>query len=862
MTRNISIALIVLLLAGLTAFVLWPETSHDPSSTLDGTPALSKDEASDRTEATHPDEGLMLEASTDPDRVELLAEENEDASNKILEHYLGEDGFTVLVIDEVTEQVVPGADLYLLDRDLMPKTRGWAGPSSLNPLMRKLGLHYRADAAGSIRIPNPSNYPAALAEKDGYFGFERFLNAKVDQATIKIHRNQTLTVWVTDAAGAPSANAPVELQIERSPGQWGKAGLIQANSDGQAIFEDMATRIKYARGAGDLYVAPHVPMIPEQVLSGRAQLTEEILAAGEVHLTMPEVGKVHITVLNSEGEAEPISGYLMLYASPESTPIPSGVRVTKDLEDGMASFDFVALNTTFEVLLDGPQINNQESHPFPGPTEARPTVEIEFTRSKRDYVSGTLLDPNGKTLAEHTVRLRDLVDSGERLNSGDFRFKTDSEGRFRHEIAESAWLGPDKILLHKLKFVVDLKGMGKCEADYELHLQAKPNAYDLGELSLIPMPTLLAGKVLNQKDEVVRQASVYLEFLEGADSPYPHWYGINHAEGSTDSEGNFHLYGAVPESSAYRVWIRAPGYQELRQEVTLGLVDQVYRLGTESVLLGQILIDSEIPYHQYRVSFSGEDRPKSASLTPTSDPSLVDLEFKGLADTPYSLSVTSQLHEVLYQAEGITLLAGQEVRPPDLQPLDLRGKLRTLRIEVQNSQGDPLNARANIFTNRVSTGSRGPTGVIEVTSAGPIDKIEIHSSGYASQVLIDVDHSLTVVLEPALEVFVQLPAKYIEYRNCKLTMQPDLLGSKSSDFGRLDTVEFDQNGRVKIFLPELGKYHMVLWFTPQFGPREIRNHGYGIGGSIHDITASGQEIVLEIDQKKWDARIDKLLEDD
>jgi hypothetical protein len=859
MPRNIFVVLIVLLLAGLTAFVLWPETSPDP--TLDGSPVPSMDKPHDRTEAAHQDEALTPEASTNPDRVELHGGENGGAAENVLEQYQGEDGFTVLIIDEATEQAVPGANLYLLDRSQMPQTRGSNGPSFLNPLMRKLGMHYRADAAGRIRIPNPSNYPAALAEKDGYFGFERFLNAKVNEATIKIHRNQTFTVWVTDAAGAPSANAPVELQIERSPGQWGKAGLIQANSDGQAIFEDMATRIKYARGTGDLYVAPHVPMIPAQVLNGRAQLTEEILAAGEVHLTMPEVGKVHITVLNSEGETEPISGYLMLNAFPESKTTSSRITVTKDLEDGMATFDFVALNTTFEVHLDGRRINNRESLSFAGPTEANPTVEIEFTRSKRDYVSGTLLDPNGKNLAEYTVHLRDLVDSGKMLNSGEFRFKTDSEGKFRHEISESAWLGPDKILLHKLEFVVDLEGIGKCEADYELHLQAKPDSYDLGELSLSLMPTLLAGKVLNQKNEVVRQAPVRLEFLDDADPGYPHWYGISAVEGSTDSEGNFRLYGEVPESPAYRIWIRTPGYQELRQEVTLGLVDQVYRLGTESVLLGQILLDPDIPYHKVGVRFSGGDRPEHARLTATSDPSLVDLEFKGLANTPYSLSVLSPMHEVLYQAEGVTLLAGQELRPPDLQPLDLRGKLRTIRIEVQNPQGVALNARANIFTNRISTGSLGPTGVIEITSVGSIDKIEIHSSGYASQVLTDVDHSLTVVLEPALEVFVQLPAKYIEYRNCKLTMQPDLLGSKSSDFGRLDTVEFDQNGRVKIFLPELGKYQMVLWFTPEFGPREIRNNGYGLGGPIHDITVNGQEIVLEVDQAKWDARIDKLLED-
>jgi hypothetical protein len=860
MPRNIPITLIVLLLAGLTAFVLWPDqrTSADkPGGT---------GERVSEVEEVEPAEAETIALGTEQDmkhgsgRIQDATDPLKEGTQKIEAPYAGVDAVTIILVSESDQLPIAKGDLYLLNRDQIP-TRGWMSSlSNLNPLLRRLGTHYQANELGEIRIKRPTKFPTALAEEGQRFRLVRALSVEVDSMQLMLRRNQKLGVLVVNATEDPVAGVMVELHSGKTSNWWATSAKVHTNEEGIAVFEDMVNQVKHGRATGSLYAALSMPMkLADLVDHGRIEITAQIIAAGQAKLRLPAVGQVRITILNNKGDLEDSPGTIHLQSAPGNNSSFSGTEGQTESVDGQAVFDLVPLNTPLKAIYLGDGARNTDFIFFDGPTAENPVVEISLQRPVRDTISGRILDSAGQPLVNQLIRMRDQFATDEKFEDLPGQFETDANGRFQYEIVEASWLEEGRYLSHRLIFSSTLKELERFEGIHELDLGASARNYELGDVILTQIPALLAGKVINLDGEAIPNVQISLQYLTDPEAERPQWDWIRTGHGFTDKEGRFHIYGTMPKPTTYRATIRAQGYENLDQEVTLGNLDQVFQLFKAPVLLGQILLDEGVTYSDLWISFEDGHRSGHPQHVPTAEPGKVDFRFEGKIGSSYALKVMSSFREVLYQSDGLTLQRGLETRPPTLQPLDLRGRLKAFQIEVKNGSGVALNATAAIQRERLSTSRKGSLGVIQVVSAGPLDLVEISAKGYVSKILERIHSDQVVILEPALEITIQLPMEFLHYRNCRLSLNPSDPPSRISSFSEVQHTPFYEDGRAKLFVPGIGEYRIGLYFHPLFGPPSLRSRGFGFSSANYDITANGQVIDFKVDQEQFDQRLDKVI---
>jgi 5-hydroxyisourate hydrolase-like protein (transthyretin family) len=856
MSRNIPVALIVLVLAGLTAFILWPNENSDSFAGVKrnrsevGEGQLTEAMSTETRESTEPNPGRVLNN----------ASSSGGTTSKIEAPYAGEDAITLILVDDSTELPIADADLYLLSRDQVPMP-GWMSiPSNLNPLLRSMGTHYRANERGEIRIKRPIEFPTALAEEGRRFMLVKALSVEGDSMQLRLRRNQKLNVLVVNATEDPVAGVMVELHSGKTSNWWATSAKVHTNAEGIAVFEDMVTQMKHGRATGSLYAALSMPMkLADLVDHGRIEITPQILAAGQAKLRLPATGQVRITILNSKGDLEDSPGTVHLQSAPESNSSFSGTESQNESVDGQAVFPLVPLKTPLKASFIGDGARNTDFILFDGPTAENPEVEISLQRLVRDTISGRILDSAGQPLVNQMIRLRDQFATDEAFEDRLGQFETDANGRFQYEIVEASWLEEGRYLSHRLIFSSTLKEQERYEGIHELNLGTSAGNYELGDLILTRIPALLAGKVIDLDSKAIPNVQISLQYSKDPEAERPQWDWIRKGHGFTDKEGRFHIYGTMSKPTTYRATIRAQGYEDLAQEITLGNLDQVFQLSKAPVLLGKVLLDEGVTYSDLWISFEDGHGSGHPQHVPTAEPGAVDFRFEGKIGSSYALKVMSTFREVLYQSDGLTLQRGSETRPPALQPLDLRGKLKAFQIEVKNGSGVALNATAAIQLERLSTSRKGSLGVIQVVSAGPLDLVEVSAKGYVSKTLERVHSNQVVILEPALEVTIQLPMEFLHYRNCRLSLNPNDPPSRISSFSELQHTPFDEDGQAKLFVPGIGEYRIGLFFHPLFGPPSLRSRGFGISLASYNISANGQIINFKVDKEEFDGRLDKVI---
>jgi hypothetical protein len=845
MPRNILAAFALLVVAALVALVLWPANESVQVSEYENLPELDQSGpavAGQRTPGLEPEETRVAEKAL----------ESHPISTRSFPSYEGEDGWSVLVVDGASEVAVPEVSVYMVDLSVVTQLQVnsvyYRSSSGYFALLREFGKRYTTNEAGRVTLPPLVDFHLILAEKGERAAFLDELPSDSKEIKLRLQPNLTFEVRVVQANGEAAANVPVVLQTGSSTRALTRAEET-TDQDGVVLFEDLHSLLALLRNNGALRVALGFPMKFENYTEGqRLELTPDILESGLVTLTMPPVGRVRVHLVESTGEVSHADGWVGMQVVENRTTSRMDIRVGLRTSTGVAEFDMAGVGCKLELSFNAYDSNNEDLMVVDGPQQDGELVEVTLHRAARSYLTGTFLDPEGNPLADQRISTRDYYDRG----SAGGRLTTDAQGRFRHETRELE--EGQKIFEHSIKFTAKTEKFGECKATMELPIPLPPGDFELGEVILAPMPTLLAGLVLDPAGKPVDRAEVEVRWSEEYSPGRRQWRSGDDTGARTKSDGTFQVLGELPPSSDYQVVVKHDGYETLFQSIALGSKAEELHLQKAATMFGSIQLPEGLQRYRPGVFLKDSSGKRlQPEILPVSDPTVMSFVFVGSSETPYSFVVQLSYRQEIFRLENVILKSGEEVRPPELQPLDLRDTLHLIQLQVQNEQGESIKAEARAKIGSMGIDFRGDLKGIGLLAVGTLDEVLVQASGYKPKTLLNVNTSQAVVLESAMAISLQVPAKFIGYRGFRLSFDVNAVA-----FGdRVFQNSFNESGGATFYATEPGKYSVVLEFHIRL---KSGWESVYLPRNTYDIQQTGQVIEVTIDQEELDRKMDELLE--
>jgi carboxypeptidase family protein len=658
------------------------------------------------------------------------------------------DYITVIVLDHTTKGVVPLADVYFLDFDQEQGAEFGefilANKGICKPVTRKFGQHFQADEFGQVKIPRAIHTAFILAEWQDTSAILQLDRPMEDRVSIFLAPKQRLQILVTDSSGAPVANVPVAIQVGRHFSYLsGNHGTTDHR--GSLTLPDIDTGQYDLHSEEALFAAIDIPL-KSKADGDRVEITEAVLKNGVVHLTLPPTGNLRITVRDAQGNISLEPGTVKLSESDydlfDSDIDPFSFKKVETV-DGVAIFNFVGLGMPLEVSFRKDGSNDDDSIALPGLNEPGKWVEATIVRSEKSILTGSVLDPDGNLLVDQNVSLQVKgYDRNRTLGSMTGLIKLDHAGRFHHEIQERiAWFIPTR---RKLTFETTLDNFGLSLLTIEIDEPASTGAFDLGEITLKRASTLLTGRVLDEKGEPISAASV----LVAEPTSSPNSESFNDAfRATTQADGSFYLKGNLPTPGKAKLKIWANDFETLVQDIELDSKPKDFSLARSAFLHGSLRLDPRIDSFDIEVIVSMGTDSQKLHYSSRRGSDLDGFSYAGPTGTDYSLEVRTKTGETLLKLEGLALTADHPLRPAELQPLDLRGKLKTVKIQAHNAQGDPL--KFQVFCNTGESWVRhgSERGSVTLITLNSLKKLRIEAEGYVDQYLENIAEDQVVILK-------------------------------------------------------------------------------------------------------------------
>lgn len=555
-----------------------------------------------------------------------------------------------------------------------------------------------ADDAGEFSLPQPREWLRLIGRADGLYGeVRRQRSADGDVATLYLEPDRILRVRTVDASGEALPGIPVGLRTGGADWSYWRMRRT-TGEDGRASFAHLQTALRVDSPGEriDLTVAlPRRDVEPIRFAADEVPEEEQILA-------IPGSGALRVRLFDADRRPFRAQAQVMLQGAWPGTPNPwgdaeefepSAARGSHVLEavDGEVLFQHLepGLRLTVAVDFDGTQ--NWESLECDGPTAAAHVATIEvLQRVTRPYYVARLLAPDGSPLREAEIQVQDrFVNQGyENVNVEDAH--TDGEGRLRGTIRED-WMEQQPGSQRWIEFL-RIGGDGAVTFGARLEGRAGWSAgrNDLGDVRLQELGAIASGVVLDEAGAPLPQAEVTLarRFLRGRNRET--WRQLRDARTRTDLEGRFAIVGFLPEGTL-RLEARHRDFP-MQSAPWLGAEEEHrLQLSAGRFVLGTILRDEDtfdLPLEVQLVSpgaifgeharyFAGGPVERNGEFR--CDPS---------EPIPYDLWVLDRTDDrLLAKVSAVTPQALSEPPDPRLDPLDLRGILRRIRVDCRSPDG-------------------------------------------------------------------------------------------------------------------------------------------------------------------------------
>ena len=225
------------------------------------------------------------------------------------------------------------------------------------------------------------------------------------------------------------------------------------------------------------------------------------------------------------------------------------------------------------------------------------------------------------------------------------------------------------------------------------------------------------------------------------------------------------------------------------------------------------------------------------------------------------------------ELKDLVITAGQDSTPANWNPLDLRGKLKHFKIQVQDFQGKPVRQKFSATL----PGNRGvytSDSILEIYALGTISEMVIHCPGFRSVLVENVHQDRIVTLSKGLAVRVQIPSGMAQIPGHEISVK---FSPKSMDTSIVsdDTVPFDSapqlaqslsknfgdDGIAELWLSAYGDYYVFLKLTAikKNSRRSTNLNVPGATNEIHISEQAGTQIIsLDITQDILDKTKERL----
>ncbi len=757
MKRKGILWLVVLL--PLFAWAIWPSSTGGMAPRPDKNgQAAATEEGGDlaANPSPEPAQAALPLTTQVEDRVAISEPAAAEAIQEPLPHSQDEDALVVHLVTYPERSPLPGADLFFLDLEFQEivgldwslRTQGLSQPEVLIHHSQR----YRADENGIVRMPPPDHNLILVGRFENLICLGWGLDTEQSELWMELIQRQEVLVQVLRMDGTPQAEFPVDL-LSADDLFGSEFATLTTDASGLANFRDFnaMSRIMEVEDS-ELVVRLGIPLAPEMDsgLVQKAAVPVSLDNPDPIGLVLPETGSVRIRLIEVGGDEYSGEAAGSLYAKGKLHVSSTDA----DAADGFLSFPWVGLGLELSCLIRfGESKEDQEFH-FHGPRQPGEVVEVEAQRVALPILSGRLIRPDGKGLDNAWVQAESKPDAEVKSSEIDSSFLCDAQGAFRFEIPMDAEL--EGLTLVVLELESGSEDLGRLNTTIQWDCSAHPNGLDLGDVALVSAPVFASGRVVNESGDGISGAMVTLNRVESEqenqESGTRSWFDRQYAH--SNSVGEFLIYG-VAQDGLFRLDISADDYAGRNVSVHHGQTGLKIVLGRTADLSGQILLDPDLDSDSIRVSVRHGDHGDMVFLEGANG----DFRwlFQGEEAGAATVLIKSELGEVLMDGQDFQLAVGTVLAPPQLNPLDLRGRLNAYRLRVTGESGTGLDATLAIDQEGLKSRVYGDAGQLNFAAAAFSLHAQVNADGYHSKVLDLEPGEIAIQLEAGIPVRVGLP---------------------------------------------------------------------------------------------------------
>lgn len=597
------------------------------------------------------------------------------------------DGIAVEVVDDETGAPMPDALVFVLFE---------AGPwglrdSSLEKLASSAPA-FRTDARGStsIRLSCPS--VLLVAVKADRWGAAPCRCDDASPVRIRLHANSDVALRVVGEDGAPRAGIPVRFGFKTSNQKidflWLEP-LLHATTDSDGIVTFTGTsRFPDVSPPGEWGASPEIALA-ERVFW---KIDRAAILRDPIECKLPGVGAICVRVVDAKGRELPINGTgVLFFPTAKSKPEP-----VQNITYRLGSSERVAIGLGLKVgtqsWLDGyGEHRGEREGPSVDGEEA--TLDLVLDDPSAVDVTGVATWSDGSPAAGE-LELAAIYPTGNpgQTQRSRQRAVANPEGTFHGKFAR----------LLSNHGVVRLSLSGKrgeghgAYSDYiDVDLVRAADPMDLGHVALAHEESLLvSGLVVDAASRPLPHLRV-MGYVEGGSAIDRPWSTTPMSFATTDDSGRFRIVAIEPHGKGRLTVVdRVDGWM-VTADARFEAGDSDVRLVAmaRGAIHGRVLLSPEIQSSDLSVALSySQDAPPvpwnavskiaadGSFAFDDVDPGVVQI---GVCRT--GANATAPLAGV----EGVTTGSLQITRDPRLDPIDLRGRLHVVAIDVGVDAGTP-----------------------------------------------------------------------------------------------------------------------------------------------------------------------------
>jgi len=731
---------------------------------------------------------------------------------------------TIRAVHAVTREPVPHAEILYIwreDPNFMAMINAWKS-SDRETEYRKHGRSLRADERGEARIGVAGTFVQFAARSGSLYGTGASFAEEPGprEAVLLMGEDRSFTVRVVNAAGAPVADVPLCLF---TPSDRAARDPQRTDENGLAVFGHLQTFFQTEGEVPDLALTFAFPVLDRP----RVPIRWQDPPAEPVTLVMPPTGKLAVEVRDASGAPWLGRSSVHLqqhvdppkYADSSSSFQPRlglGVTTAATDDQGVARFPFVGLGMTLDAaghFTTGSTAWTQATGagPLSAGEEARMRLDVgpqpavvvfrivlpDGSLSSDEPFQGLLvwLDPEGKPLQWDSQGTNSL-DAVRRLPIPPEE-PADWVRREYHTYRQEAEPGQLPVIA-----MLDLSG--------PLH----QGENEFGDVPAHEAPLLAGGIVVDEAGNPVEGASIS---AQGLIPPEPGPFQFLHGSFPciSDAAGNFQL-GGVAQPGASVLVAKQPNYLQGRAPLVPGADGHRIVMPSACELTGEVLLDEGIPAREIEVSALRDgkrtqfiSRPWRTSLRPDGSFALSGLE-PGIVTL--RLSYTGA-NFTIFDVPDVTA-AVNGAPDPRLHPLDLRGKIRRVRLLVLDAEGGQLSQAEFAVLNPATSALEWANtfnGQAVLYLSAPSVTVGLRAPGFAGKLLEGVSQDAEVRLERAPEVEFALEDSSIMAKHPGTVLYA--LWNSPLTWRAPQTIRLNADGKGRFSLPGWGEFRIGL-FVP------------------------------------------------